>query len=56
MEEADVTRNRKEEIVVEGRQLRQLVLQHLWRRLGALALLLDPCLCGFWKDFVGELP
>lgn len=47
---------REEQIVVEGRQLGQLVLQHLWRGFGTLALLLDPRLCSFGEDFVWELP
>lgn len=55
MQQADVAGDGEQEIVVEWRQLRQLVFQHLGRTLCTLTLLLDPRLNSLGKDFVGQL-
>jgi hypothetical protein len=56
VEQADVTRDGEEEIVIEGRQLRQLILQHLRRCFGSLAFLLDLGLNSLREYLVWELP
>ena len=55
VEETDVAGDRKKEIVVEGWQFGQLVLQHLRCCFRALAFLLDFGLYAFGKDLVGQL-
>lgn len=44
--------NGEEKIVMEGRKLGKLVLQHLWSEFGAMTLFCDFCLDCFGEDLV----
>jgi hypothetical protein len=55
VQQADMARDREQEVVVEGWQPGELILEHLGCRFGALARLLDSCLNLLWKDFIGKV-
>lgn len=55
VQKTDVARDGEKEVVVERRQLRKLILQHLGRGFGALTLLLDAVLDCFGEDLIRKL-
>lgn len=55
VQKADVAGDGKEEVVIEGRQLGKLILQHLRCGFGTLAFLLDAVLDCLGEDFIREL-